>query len=125
MPLANTEYQPTTKDITAERERRIEAGQTVNVPGIGGFKVDTRNSGDKVNILGLLGKAQLRITGGDTTTTVTFTDANNISRDLTPAQVISMAEQTADKIEILHVKARILKAMDPIPQDYTNDTYWT
>ena len=111
--------------ISAERTRRIALGTMATVTGIGSFLVDTRDEVDFRNINGLTAKGIVLSMSGDTTTTVTFRDANNVDRVMNGAQLIEFGASIGNVVDVLYKKSWALKAMDPIPDDITDDQYWT
>lgn len=114
---------PTTDQVNAERTRRIERGTTVTVDGIK-IKVQGREE-DTRNLQGLAFAAQLRLSTGDTTTTITFRDGDNVNHLLTPLQVISLWSQSAAYVSAIYAKSWAIKAMSPIPADFKSDSYWS
>lgn len=114
---------PTTDDVNAERATRIERGTTVTVDGVA-IRVQGREE-DTRNLQGLAFAAQLRLSTGDTTTTITFRDGDNVDRILTPLQVLSLWSQSAAYVSLMYAKSWAIKAMSPIPADFRNDSYWS
>jgi hypothetical protein len=115
---------PTNAAVTDEAERRIEDGVVVTVPGhtptiyVQGRDKDTRN------VQGLVTAAQLRLASGDTTTLTSFRDGNNVMHELTPAQVAALWQESAAYVTAVYHASWAIKAMDPIPADYADDSYW-
>lgn len=111
--------------VNEERDRRIVQGQSVDVSGVGVFTMDTRNEADFRNLNGLALKGTLLMIAADAVTTTEVRDSADQSHYLTGAQLISMAEQVAAKVSAIYAASWALKAMDPIPSDYADDSYWT
>lgn len=109
--------------IDAERDRRIASGAPVTIGG-NTFTVQTRDDRDFRNINGLASKGIVLLMASDTTTTVSFRDAHNVSRDLNAQALVSMAEQVAAYVQGIYAKSWALKAMSPIPADYASDGRW-
>src|SRR5690606_4138640 len=109
--------------INAERERRISAGATVTVTGIGEIPVQGRDV-DIRNLQGLGLMALARVSSGDTTTLTTFRDADNVDHDLTPLQVLELVQNAAAVVEAIIQASWTIKAMDPLPADVTDDSLW-
>lgn len=109
----------TAAQVNAERERRILAGETFN--GV----LITGDPTNRANLSDLAFGASLRIGAGDTTTETTFRDGNNIDHDLTPVELLTLWQQAAAYVSLLYAKSWELKGMDPIPADYTSDSYWS
>lgn len=114
---------PSTDDVNAERERRILAGTTVTVPGIGSIPVQGRDE-DARNLQALGFAASLRIGAGDAATLTTFRDAENFDHDLTPPQILALWQGAADYVSAVYQASWALKEMAPIPADYSNPSYW-
>ncbi|EKF58585.1 hypothetical protein QWE_18333 [Agrobacterium albertimagni AOL15] len=53
-----------------------------------------------------------------------LTDRDNGDHYLTPAQVIELVNAGKAFMQVLHEAKRALKAADPIPVDYDDDSYW-
>jgi hypothetical protein len=115
-PIAN-------EDVNTERERRIAAGATVTVTGAGDIPVQGREE-DVRNLQGLGLVALARVSTGDTTTITEFRDAENVYHDLTPPQVLELVQAAAGAAEAIIQASWAIKAMDPIPADYADDTHW-
>jgi len=109
--------------INAERERRISAGATVTVTGVGEIPVQGRDV-DIRNLQGLGLMALARVSSGDTTTLTTFRDADNVDHDLTPPQVLELVQNAAAAAEAIIQASWTIKAMDPPPADVTDDSLW-
>ncbi len=103
--------------INAERARRIIAGKVIDGIYVTGRDEDARN------LTNLMLGAQLRITAGDTTPT-TYRDGNNADHALSPEQIVSLWQQSAAYVSAIYAASWALKALDPIPADYTADQYW-
>lgn len=104
--------------INAERQRRIEAGKIINGVYVTGRDEDARN------LTNLALAAQMRIAGGDTSTITVYRDGNNVDHELTPPQVLSLWQQSADYVSALYAASWAIKAMDPLPVDVTADELW-
>lgn len=55
---------------------------------------------------------------------MTFRDADNIDHELTAAQVIEMGVQAAQAVDAIYKASWAIKAMEPIPVDFRQDSYW-
>ncbi|MBB3144950.1 hypothetical protein FHS21_001351 [Phyllobacterium trifolii] len=104
--------------VNAERHRRIEAGKSIDDVRVTGRDEDARN------LQALLSVAQLRIAGGDTTTTTVFRDGNNVDHELRPAQIVNLFLQSSAFVSDVYAAAWALKALDPIPVDFADDSHW-
>lgn len=112
----------TNVDVNRERDRRILLPKTVNVPSYGAIRVDMAGDG-RQNISDLGTAALAKISLGDTSK-IPFRDADNIDRSLTNEDIVAMGLQIMQQVSAIHVKARAVKALDPIPADYADDKYW-
>ncbi|KGE01011.1 hypothetical protein JL39_07675 [Rhizobium sp. YS-1r] len=104
--------------MNAERARRIIAGKIINGIHVTGRDEDARN------LTNLALGAQVRIAGGDSTTLKTFRDGDNIDHDLTPPEIMSLWQQSSEYVSALYAASWALKALDPIPADFADDSYW-
>jgi hypothetical protein len=105
-------------EINRERGRRIEAGTMVNGVQVTGRDEDIRN------LTNLALGAQLRLAAGDSTTVTLFRDGANVDHEFTPAQLIALWQQSSAYVSALYSASWVLKAMEPIPSDVSNDEYW-
>jgi hypothetical protein len=120
---------PTSADVNAERERRIEAGKSFTVTGYGHSIKLTGRLKDQIVYQARITAALQLIAAGDTTTTLVLRDGNDVNRHLTGPQ---MAELTSKGIawmeDIMQVSWDMKDAAgdfpDGIPADYTNDSHW-
>jgi hypothetical protein len=115
---------PTTDDVTAHAESLIEQGVVVNVTGIAEPIYVQGRDKDTRNVQGLVTAAQLRLASGDTTTLTAFRDGNNVTHQLTPAQVIEMWQLSAGYITAVYAASWSIKADDPIGDDFRDDARW-
>jgi hypothetical protein len=106
------------EDVNAERDRRIVAGKTIN-----GIAVTRRDEVAR-NLSTVSIGAQLRVGTGDTTTTTTFRDGNNVDHDLTPPEMLALWQASAAYVSALYAASWVIKAMEPIPADYDADARW-
>ena len=109
----------TDADINVERTRRMVLGHTFGDVYVTGTDDDARN------LTNLALAAQLRLASGDTTTLTDFRDGNNVVHALTPMQMLGLWQQSASFVSALYASSWALKALTPIPHDYTLDKYWT
>lgn len=108
----------TGEDVNAERGRRIMAGKVIDGVHVTGSDEDARN------LMSLALGAQLRLASGDTETVTTFRDGGNVDHELTPAQLLSLWQQSAAYVSDLYAASWALKAVEPIPADYVSDDHW-
>lgn len=109
---------PTGDDVNAERQRRIIVGAVIN-----GVHVTGRDE-DIVNLTNLALAAQVRIGNGDTTTLTTYRDGGNVDHDLTPPQMLDLWMQANARVSAIYAASWALKAMNPIPANFADDSYW-
>ena len=126
LPLTQEEIDSRIEDlkrqINDERDRRIDLPKSVSLTSGKSFTVDMSNGG-RQNI-GDLGTAALAKASINDTSTISFRDADNVDWDLTNEDIIEMGLQVTAQVSSIHVKARAIKALNPIPTDYTEDSYW-
>lgn len=115
---AETERAAKCEAVNAERGRRVRLGKIIN-----GIQVTGRDE-DARNLTNLALGAQVRIAGGDATTTTTFRDGNNVDHDLTPPQLLDLWQQSASYVSALYTASWAIKAMEPMPADIAADALW-
>lgn len=119
--------EPTSGDVTAERDRRIAAGFTFN------GKVFDFDNGSKQRVAGAATLAGFAIAAGAQTGNLlwhggtapfTWIAADNSVMTM-DAQTCFAFGQVAAEHETAHIfAARALKDMVPIPADYVDDVHW-
>lgn len=105
-------------DVNAERTRRIISGKVIDGVHVTGSDDDARN------LMSLALGAQMRLAAGDTETVTTFRDGDNVDHQLTPAQLLSLWQQSAEYVSALYAASWALKEMEPIPADFASDGRW-
>lgn len=115
-------YELVRRAVDGERERRIALPLTVTVAGLGRFPIDMDGTSQR-NLNGLASAAILRTMQGDVTL-ITFRDADNVDQVMTPPQVLQMGMQVAARIDAIYKASWAIKALDPIPADFGEDSYW-
>ena len=108
----------TADDVNRERQRRISIGKVIDGVHVTGSDEDARN------LMSLALGAQLRLASGDTETMTTFRDGENVDHELSPAQLLSLWQQSAEYVSALYAASWALKAMEPIPADFASDGHW-
>lgn len=114
---------PSSAVVNAERDRRVSAGTTVTIDGYGPVPLQGRDQ-DQTNLLGLVTAANLRIASGDTATLTKFRDVENVDHMLTPPQIVEMWSKGSAWISAVYDASWTIKAMNPIPTDYADDSRW-
>ena len=109
--------------INQERSRREVAGCVVNVPGYGDVALQGRPE-DKNNLQALAFAAMMRKSAGIEQDT-DFRDRDNVHHLLNNDQMIALYQQGLLWMEAVYKASWAIKAMDPLPQDYQDDSYWT
>lgn len=109
--------------VNEERARRILTGKTFSIgnPIKNVFLVGTQT--DKDNLSDLAFAALMR-QGNNPNHLTTFRDGNNVDHQLKPAELLELWSVAAAYVSGLYQKSWAIKAMNPIPSDFTNDTYW-
>lgn len=115
--------------VNAERDRRLEAGVTVNVTGYGDIPIQGR-AVDQINTLALADTARDLIAAGVTDAIIPFRDADNVLHTLTPAQVKELTDKGKSAASAIYQVAWAMKDgtgdfTDGIPLNFTADEYWT
>lgn len=105
-------------DINGERARRILAGTVIDGVHVTGSDEDARN------LMSLALGAQMRLAARDNETLTTFRDGDNVDHELTPEQLLSLWQQSAAYVSALYASSWALKEMEPIPRDFSDDSYW-
>lgn len=109
--------------VIAERDRRINEGTTINVPGIGDIPV----SGSPVvqaDLTSLAQAAQIAMAAGNSEAMFPFRDRANTTHALTPEQVVSLFMSGVDWLASVRAAAWALIDADPIPADFADDRHW-
>jgi hypothetical protein len=120
-------YQPppiTPEDVQAERARRLALGFSYDFEDARGVHQIGTTPADMVGWRDVIDLANALIDLGDTTTTI------SIVTDTGPTQVTAPEWQAvmlraAEVRQVLWASSFALQAMDPIPEDYDADGYWT
>jgi hypothetical protein len=111
----------TSEQINEERARRILSGVTVNI-GEKNVAIQGRDE-DKLNLTNLGLAAQSRIMAGDDTE-FQFRDGDNVTHILRPQEMFDTWQASIAFVEAVYQASWMLKEMESIPQDYTDDKYW-
>lgn len=112
------------RDVIEERERRLALGFDYDFQDERGIHHIGTTPADMVGWRDVIDYANALIDSGDTTTLI------NIVTDTAPAQVTApewqaVMLQAAVVRQTLWAKSFALQALDPIPEDYADDSYWT
>ena len=113
----------TALDVDIEHDRRADEGKTFTVVGYGDLPLEGSLRTQTV-LLALKDTARDLQAAAITAPVLFLTDRDNGDHNLTPAQVIALVDQGKAFMQALHEAKRALKAMTPIPADYTVDSYW-
>lgn len=105
-------------DVNAERLRRMLAGTAINGVHVTGSDDDARN------LSNLMMLARMRLDAGDEATTTIYRDYNNVDHVLTPADLVALWQAATAYVSALYAASWSLKALDPIPADFADDSYW-
>lgn len=114
---------PSSDDVTVERDRRTNLPVTVSLTTGKTFDVDMAKGG-RANIGDMALMAVIKNSSG-INTDFTFRDADNVDHTLTNSEVIEMGMQAAAAYDAIYKKSWALKAMNPIPQNYKDDSHWS
>lgn len=110
-------------DVNAEHDRRALAGKVFTVSGYGDIALE---GGDRTQtvLLALKDTARDLLAAGITAPLLRFTDGDNITHNLTAAQTVELVDAGKAYMQALHNTKIDLKALDPIPSDFADDSRW-
>ena len=100
--------------VNSERDKRILKGKDFNGVYITGDITNRANLSDLA--LAAFMDSSLR---------ANFRDGLNVDHELTALQLLQVWSQAFAYVSHLYEKAKQLKAMETIPEDFTNDSYWS
>ena len=109
--------------VTAERDRRLNAGVVVTVTGYGNIAVQGRPT-DQINLIALGDTARDLQAGGVTAAVIPFRDGNNATHNLTAVQMIEVVRKGKMSASGLYAAAWVLKDATTIPADFADDRHW-
>lgn len=120
---------PSTDDVNAERDRRLEAGSAFTVAGVADPIPLQGREFDRTVYLALLTRAQGYKAAGVTDPVLKIRAADDVTHNLTPDQMISLVTQSMNWFEDVmatswHMKDATGDFPDGIPADYADDTHW-
>ena len=109
--------------VNVKRLSVITAGTDVEITGHGPVALQGRPE-DQAGLQGLAFGAQLRLSMGDSTTLMDFMDRNNVSHQLTPAQMLELWQEGAAFISAIYARSWVIKDMDPATTDADDPQLW-
>jgi len=114
---------PTSADVDAERDRRIEAGRSFT---IGGKVIAVRGTArDRENMIALAGQALAWTIAGQGAATMQFRDETNTIHTLTWSEMQALAAEASAYVTACYAAAWAIKdAPGGIPADYTANSRW-
>jgi hypothetical protein len=104
--------------VTAEAQRRIVEGVTINGLPIRGTPADL------VNLLALADTARDMVGGGKSTPLIPFRDADNVVHTLTPQEMLDLANAAKQYVSEIYAASWALKDAETVPEDYADGKYW-
>lgn len=112
----------TSQEIAQEVERRIAMPLTVQGLSVDSFQINM-DAPSQRNLQGLasVGMYLSAVAPG---TITAFRDYANVQHDLLPSDLVAMGLQVAGRIQAVYEASWALKAIDPIPKNYADDSYW-
>lgn len=125
---ADAEHASLSLRVDAERDRRVEAGFEFQ-----GYHYQTREAGDRENILGVLSNALAAIMNGaqagelrwaDPTKEFFWIAADNTRVPMDAQTALAFGQAATARKSALVLAGSNLKKMDPIPLDFADDKYW-
>lgn len=93
--------------VETERDRRIVAGLPYTFPA-GPGTIQLRPA-DILNVNGVAARGAALLQRGDTTTTLAFRDAANVTHSLTPQQAVDMGIAVGERVEGIYQASWIHK----------------
>ena len=109
--------------VDTERDRRRCLPLIVTTSPTGTFQIQMDNLSQQ-NIAGLA-TAGVVLSSSAPSQTTAFRDLANLTHNLLPSELVAMGLQVMAHIGALYAKSWALKAMSPVPSDYTADSYWS
>ena len=116
-------YTPDAADVIVERDRRINEGTTINVPGIGDIPV-SGSVAVQIDMMAQSQRASILQAEGDTETKILFNDREGVVHQLSANQFQQLFKAGVEWVESVKSKAWALINMNPIPNDFHDNKYW-
>lgn len=113
----------TASDVIAERDRRINEGTTINVPGIGDIPV-SGSVAVQIDMMAQSQRASILQAEGDTETKILFNDREDVVHQLSADQFQQLFKAGVEWVESVKAKAWALIKMNPTPNDFRDNKYW-
>lgn len=110
--------------VNAERDRRVLKGSTFTLTS-GKSVVLCGDNTTKENLHALAFAATLRISQGAVNSITLFRDETDYVHELTQVEVLELWAKSAEFVSRTFQAAWFLKDGPSIPQDYTDDKYWS
>jgi hypothetical protein len=123
-PTPYTPPPPTTNDVVQERARRLALGFDYDFADARGIHHIGTTDQDMIGWDDVTKYAAALIAKNDTTTTISII-TNTGPTTVTALEWQDIIIASAAFRQPLWAKSFILQAMNPIPSNYTDDTYWT
>lgn len=109
-------------EINEERERRIASGCIVSVANVGNISIKGTNE-DMRNLTNLGQLSNMYILTNQSAI-IPFRDNDNIIYNLTPSQMSYVWQKAVGYVSALYQASWTMKDMNPLPQDFTQNSYW-
>lgn len=120
--LVEWDEAPSADMVDIERDRRLALPVTVTLAGARTFALDVDDV-SLVNIQGRVSGAILKKISSDSST-APFRDHNNNTQNLNADDWISIGQQIDAGRTAIYAASWTIKALSPIPDDYTSDSHW-
>tara|TARA_R110002020_G_scaffold95937_11_gene230139 strand:+ start:350 stop:757 length:408 start_codon:yes stop_codon:yes gene_type:complete len=111
------------KAVTAERDRRLNAGTVVTVTGYGDIAVQGRAT-DQINLIALGDTARDLQAAGVTAAVIPFRDGYDVIHQLTPSQMAEAVQKGKQAASAIYAAAWALKDAATVPADFADDQHW-
>jgi len=113
---------PPNELVNRERDIRVNTARDFIIPG---YANPVSLSGfDEKNLVGLVPFCQLQASLGNGSETLVWRDNSNTEHTLSYEEVITLYSLALQYKQQVYEASWVLKGMDPLPQDYKNDSYW-
>lgn len=113
---------PDSEKVNTERDVRLKESVGFNVSG---YSETIYISGaDEQNLIGLIPLALIQTGNGNGASTLTWRDNNNFEHIITYDQLIELYLSAASYKSSVYESSWVLKGMNELPENYTNDLYW-
>jgi hypothetical protein len=108
--------------VNMERDSRINTSRRFDIPGYSSPVF--LSGGDEKNLVGLVPFCQIQISLGNGSDTLVWRDNENTEHTLSYEELITLYSLALQYKQQVYEASWALKEMDPLPQDYKDDSHW-